>query len=132
MAWRVIEKEVREILPEDFPSTIKLRAFIDGANALTDKVSANDTNSLLNAADLKEIERYLAAHLATRSKDERLPTEEEQLDAKAKFPEHDYFEDAKMFDATGYLAGIKKGRILPQAFWGGKPVSDQTLYRDRD
>ncbi|MHC4278355.1 MAG: hypothetical protein ACYSTI_13710 [Planctomycetota bacterium] len=132
MAWRVIEKEVREILPEDFPSTIKLRAFIDGANALTDKVSANDTNSLLNAALLKEIERYLAAHFASRSKDERLATEEEQLDAKAKYKEHSYLEDARMYDLTGYLAKMEKGSIVPQAFWGGKPVSDQTLYRDRD
>jgi hypothetical protein len=109
-----------------------LQPFIIAGNALADKVSANDTNSLLNATLLKEIERYLAAHFAVNAKDERYADEEKQLDASAKYPTHDPYEDAMMLDVTGYLRAIKKGRIHPQVFWLGKAPSDQTLYRDRD
>ncbi len=132
MAWRVVESDVRAILPDDFPTSIKLKVFIDDANTLTNKVSANDSGGLLNAADLKGIERYLAAWLATDDKDERLPTSEKQLDASATYEPASYLKKAQMLDVTGFLKSIEKGRLTPVVFHAGKPVSEQIPYWLRD
>ena len=60
MAKRVTQEEVRDLVPNS--TDINMEPFIETANAIVDKVSSNDTNSVMNATDLKNLEMWLAAH----------------------------------------------------------------------
>lgn len=136
MAWRVTNEEVRAII--DDVSSISLAPFIDFANALTDRVSAQDSSSVLSTAILKEIEKLLAAHSYCL----RDPAYHEKKtgDASAVFygktemglDYTPYGQQAKMLDETGFLDSLNRQKHKVSLDWLGLPPSDQTDYVDRD
>jgi hypothetical protein len=137
MAWRVIEREVREVV--ETSSSQPMAPHIAAANALTDKVSAEDDNSVLNAALLKQIELYLAAHFyALRDPQYQ---QETTLRAGARYQGQTgmgldatwWGQQAKVLDVSGYLASLDSGkRAVAGMAWLGLPPSEQTDYVDRD
>lgn len=134
MAWRVTEEEVRGIVDTD--ENISIAPFIDGATALTDYVSAQDSGSVLNAALLKEIERNLAAHFYALKDPQYL--EKKTGDASAVFQGETgkgleytpWGQTAKDLDVSGTLATL--GQKTVGMSWLGKPPSEQTAYENRD
>lgn len=60
---RVTYDEVKEIFDTDMPAD-QITAFITAANLLVTNTCATSTVPALSAAELKEIERWLAAHFA--------------------------------------------------------------------
>lgn len=136
MAWRVTEREVREIIPND--PLVSFKPFIDGANALTDHVSSQDSQNLLNSALLVQIEKNLAAYLY----EARDPQYDEKKtgDAMAVFQgewgtgltRNSWGQNALMYDVTGELRKISKGVVRVSMEWLGLAESDQTDYADRN
>ena len=134
MAWRISEEDIRSTLPTD--PLINVAPFIPPANALTNKVSANDTGNVLNSAVLAEIERYLAAHFYALYDQQFLANK--TADASANYQGKTdmgldftrFGQMAKTLDVSGYLATIGEG--APSVLWLGKPVSDQIDYDDRN
>lgn len=136
MAWRVTEREVREIIPND--PLVGVKPFIDAANALTNHVSSEDAQGLLNSALLVQIEKYLAAHFY----EHRDPQYDEKKtgDAMAVFQgewgmgldSSKWGQTAKMLDVTGTLRALSKGVVRAGMDWLGLPPSEQTDYVDRD
>lgn len=61
MAARVTEPEVRDIIPS-VKASLDLTPFITAANLNINKVAASDCGSELTDEDLKQAERWLAAH----------------------------------------------------------------------
>lgn len=143
MGMRVTDQQVRDIL-ETTP-TISTTPFIVAANSLVNKVSSNDSDSVLSSVDLTEIERWLAAGLyAIR---DQLYTQKKTGDASAVFQtgvngegpleQNDYLRTAMLLDVSGYLAQMnaqakKGGAIEVSMQWAGLPPSEQTDYEDRD
>ena len=74
---RVTDPEVREIIPST--SITDLTPFITAADLMVDKVEASDCGSDLTAAELKEVSRWLSAHLAAVS-DPKLAKESEKVE----------------------------------------------------
>jgi len=107
MAARVTEDEVKEILN----TSLTLTAFITAANLIvTDKLGPEG----LSDDQLKEIERWLAAHFAAIR--ERQPQQEGIGDAQATYYGGSdlgldftpYGQQVKILDPTGILANIGK------------------------
>lgn len=136
MAWRVTEEQVREIIPTS--ALVSIKPFIDAANALTDYVSSQDSQNLLNSALLIQIEKYLAAHFY----EARDPQYDEKKtgDASSVFQGEwgmgldrtSWGQNAKMLDVTGTLRSISKGVVRVSMDWLGLAESDQTDYVDRN
>lgn len=134
MAWRTSEPDVEAIV--EVGGGINIAPFIDTANALTDYVSSQDSNSVLTTVLLAEIERYLAAHFYSHR--DKLYQEKKTGDASAVFQGRtdmgldstEYGQTAKTLDVTGCLAGLGKGKA--SVAWLGLPPSEQTDYLDRD
>ena len=137
MAWRVTEEEVREIMQgvgDDDP----LAFAIEAANALTDKIVSEDSDSLLSDALKTQIELQLAGHFAE--------TRYRQYDSQGtdgatakyvgqygqKFSRTSYGQNAMSLDVTGYLDELDKGVQELGVEWLGLAPSDQTDYVDRD
>lgn len=137
MAWRVTNEEVRALIDTGDPN-LSVAPFIDTANALTDYVAAQDTSSMLNAALLKEIEKYLAAY-AYEFLDPQY-TEKKTGDAEAKFQgefgmgfdSNKWGQHAKRLDVTGTLDSLDRPKHKVSLAWLGLPPSEQTDYVDRD
>ena len=139
MSYRVTDQQVRDIV--DTNPALPTLPFIAAANALTDKVSSNDSDSLLNAASLLEIERWLSAGLyAIR---DQAYTSKKSGDASAVFQtgmsqpgflnQNDYLRTAMALDVTGYLAKLNRGQTAEATMeWVGLAPSEQTDYEDRD
>ena len=142
MAFRASEDSVRDII--DTNPDIAIAPFQAAANALTDKVSSNDSGGLLNETLLTEIERYLTAGLyAIR---DQIYSEKKTADAMAVFQtgqsaegplnQNDYLRTAMLLDLTGYLADLNqqavKGVVDAGITWLGKPPSEQVDYINRD
>lgn len=140
---RAGENDVRAIIQAD--STIdNLFPFITVAEGLVDYVDSRDTENLLTAHQLKQIEIYLAAHFYA-SRDQQYSSNKTG-DASAKFQVgisgigpmelNDWGRHAMMLDITGTLSRLneqnKKGKTTPQAVWLGREPSTQTDYVDRD
>jgi hypothetical protein len=134
LAWRVTPDEVRDIL--DANEDIRIEPFIGTANVLTDRVSAQDTNSLLNSDTLTQIELYLAAHFYT-NRDPLLASEKTER-ASGKYQgewgkgldSSSYGQTALLLDDTGYLATLGK-KVAVGVDWIGKPTDDQETAWDR-
>ena len=137
-AYRCSEEDVRAIV-RDYDTSISAIPFIRMANVLTDRVQAKDTGSLLDSAELTEIETCLAAHFY-ETRDHELAEE-----LISKFTQGVYVgefgkglertragQNAMLFDETGYLRRISNGVVTAKVFWLGKPPSTQTDYVDRD
>ena len=136
MAWRVTNEEVRALIDAD--DSLSVAPFIDTATALTDYVSAQDTLGMLNAALLKEIEKYLAAHFYEHLDPQYI--EKKTGDAEAKFQGEfgmsfdgsKWGQTAKDLDVTGTLASLSRPKHKVSLAWLGLPPSQQTDYVDRD
>jgi hypothetical protein len=137
MAWRVTQQEVRGVLETD--ADISVAPAIDAATALADKVSAEDNASELNAALLKQIELYLAAHFYAL----RDPQYERETTLRAGATYQGktdmgldatwWGQQAKILDVSGYLARLDaEPRAMASMAWLGLPPSEQTEYVDRD
>ena len=135
MAQRIQQDDVRSLVNSE--STIDVQAFIDIAVALTDKVSSNDSLSVLTSDLLKQIEANLAAHYYSLRDPAYLA--KKTGDANATFYGQTgmgldftpWGQTAKELDITGFLASLGKGQAIGMK-WLGKPPSTQTDYRDRD
>lgn len=110
MPERVTDAEVAEIV--DVDSGTDFAPFILTATLLTDDVAENDTGGKLDAARLKEIERYLAAHFYSMF--EQQPASEHAKTVSQSFQHRvdigldftRYGQQAKLLDSTGYLARL--------------------------
>lgn len=136
MATRVTDQDVADIMRDVVleSNNLGLTAQIAAANVLTNRVSSNDSNSLLGSNDLFEIERYLAAHFYT-FKDQQF-TQEITGDGQAMYQGmtemgldySPYGQMAKVLDATGYLAKLdqqaKEGRKKVDVIWMGTEEED--------
>lgn len=135
--FRSSTEEIKAII-RDYDLDIDMNPFIRMANVLTDRVGEKDTGSLLNSAELAEIERWLAAHFY-ETRDHELATEvTEKSEGKytgefGKGLERTRAgQNAMLFDETGYLRRISNGVVTAKLTWLGKPPSTQTNYVDRD
>lgn len=136
MANRTTNQAVRDTIETD--PDISVDPFIRTANTLTSKIAANDSQSLLNAADLFEIETYLAAYFYALR--DAQYAEKKTGDASAIFQgkfgmgfDLNYWgQMAKRMDVTGFLASMDRGKVQVGVTWLGKPPSEQIPYRDRD
>ena len=112
MAIRVTESEVREIIELD--DSIVLDPFIKVASSFVDKIEAGDELGLLIPDDLKEVERWLAAHFSAirdmRVSKEKAGSVEQsfQFELDVGFEVTMYGQMAKRLDITGYLAAIDR------------------------
>lgn len=136
MAWRVTEREVREIIPTG--SLVSIKPFIDAANALTNYVSSQDSRSILTSALLISIEKQLAAHF--------YEAQDPQYDEKKTGDSMSVFQgewgmglsrtswgqNAMDLDVTGLLRSITRGRVTVSMDWLGLAESDQTDYKGRN
>lgn len=137
MAWRCKESDVRDLIDSDDPNT-RVAPFINTANALVDRLSDKDTDGILSAAILLQIECYLSAHFYAH-KDPQV-TQEKTGDASAAyqgefgkgFDGSSWGQTAKMLDETGFLASLDKLKIKAKVNWLGKPRSEQTPYNQQD
>lgn len=135
MAQRVTQDEVRSLVQTE--ATIDVQAYIDIAVALTDKVSSNDSLSVLSAALLKQIEANLAAHYYSlrdpaylaRTTGDAGATFYGQTGMGLNFTP--WGQTAKELDLTGFLNSLGTGQSTSIS-WLGKPPSDQTDYEDRN
>lgn len=136
MAIRTNDQAVRASV--DASSSINMAPFIRRANALTDKVAAADTTSLLTSALLIEIETCLAAHFYARrdpqyrAKSTNRASAEFQGRSGMRLDGTDWGQDAIALDVTGYLDSLSRGRHKVGVTWLGKPRSEQTDYKDRN
>jgi hypothetical protein len=137
MALRVTAAEIRAVI--DYDDAIPIDAFITAANALTDYVSSQDSDSLLSAALLKEIERYLAAHFY-ESRDPQYTSRSTggasgnfQGQFKTGLESSKWGQHAMVLDVTGTLRNLNDGKqAAPTLTWLGLAPSEQTDYIDRD
>lgn len=140
---RVSEPEVRDVI--DDSSDISIAPFIATATVLTDYVDRCDTADILKDAQLKEIERWLAAHYYAirdaqyRSKATGRAEAEYQVgkSGEGSLDSNDWGRQALMLDVTGCLARLneesKTGKKpAVSLLWLGKPPSEQIDYVDRD
>ena len=136
MAWRVDPDEVREILETD--DDIEVQPFIKVANRLVDRLSTNDSASLMAAGDLKDVELYLSAHFYAL-KDPQYQNHSTAGASATYQGQTGMYLDltwwgqmAKVLDATGYLQSLEKSKARPAMHWLGTVPSTATDYVDRD
>ena len=137
MAARVITAEVSAVI-RDYNSDIVLTPMIIGATGITDRIAAEDSDSILTAAVLKEIERHLAAHIYDAT-DHELAKEDTGNDGgvytglygKGAFNGTRHGKIAMALDMTGYLSRLNEGRKKATATWLGKRPSNQTDFVNR-
>jgi hypothetical protein len=129
MAVRTSSASVQGILTE-YDSSISLTPFIDAASALVDRVSTLDTASVLTAAMLELIERWLAAHFYACA--DQLPSAESAGKSSTTWQGQtgmgldftQYGQMAKRLDFTGALASIDKHKSRPGISWLGQKAED--------
>lgn len=117
---RVTPTEVKNILDNSQLSDATVQVFIDSATTIIDSVFASET--VLSVTQLKEIERWLTAHLIA-STIERTTEEEKLGEATVKYTGKygellkltPYGQNALLLDVTGKLgayAGKSVARII--------------------
>lgn len=113
MAARVTEVEVEEIIEVD--SSLSLTPFITAANIIVND-NLSDSSLSIATATLKEIERWLAAHLTqirsnslVRSEGVKGVTQAFQYRLGLNLQSTMYGQQAMMLDPTGTLAKLNKG-----------------------
>ena len=118
-------------------ANINLAPFIRRANALTNRVAANDADGVLSSAILLEIETLLACHYYERR--DHAYAEKATGKASAKFQGTygmglmgtKWGQDAVELDETGFLRGLTQGVPTADVEWVGLPPTEQTDYIDR-
>jgi hypothetical protein len=135
---RVTSGEVQAILLENYDGSSSLVPFITAANLTVTQVSTTASSKSITLSDdtLKEIERWLAAHLYVMS-DQVLEREvvgrsggSFQGKTGMNLDASKFGQMAKMLDPSGILATMGKGKA--RLVWGGKKPSESTDYEDRD
>ena len=145
MANRTSPKEVRGILGQHFQSdeVDSLLPFIAAAKQLVDRVAKVDTTTLLDSADLANIETWLSAHFYAHA--DQLPQSSGEGGANATHQGQtgmalgstQYGQTAMVLDFTGELARLSgqaadgKSRRA-SVTWLGKKKSQQIPYVNRD
>jgi hypothetical protein len=127
---------VEDVLQECYIAGAKLDRYIKAASLIVDRVDtcADARDRSLTAAELKEIETWLAAHFYTKmdpvyaSRSTNGASGSFVRDPKTPEP---FKDGAMMLDYSGCLGAILEKRIA-SATWLGKPKSEQTDYEDRD
>lgn len=132
---RTSEGKVKEILGDDYDSLTprSLRPFVTGAGLITDRLSvaATAADEAITAAELTEVEGWVAAYLYTKS--DRLYTSRSTLGASGSWllKENPYLEGAKALDPTGLLASVLSTQRA-DGFWIGKDLPERLSYDDRN
>lgn len=122
MANRVSTAEVKEIIdiPTTIPDTV-IHSFIQAANITITAVLGSDT--MITAAQLKEIERWLSAHLLACSRVRQASEEEVMGETSIKYTGKTdkkldatlYGQTVQILDTTGKLAaniGKKQASLI--------------------
>ena len=138
MALRVTESEVREYAL--LSSDVVITKHVAMANRITDRVTAQDTDGLLDSGTLYDIELNLSAHFAVQHEKNQQYTSRSTEGASGSFQgqfmdglsSSHYGQNAIMLDETGYLRSLSKGRRKATATWLGKAVSSQINLEERD
>lgn len=128
MATRTTTNAVRDTI--EVPAGADLTTVIRRANAVTDRVAANDVNNLVGTALLLEIETLLAAHYWSLFDPQYV--EKKTGNASAVFNKRDWWKEAEQLDATGTLVAMAAGNQRTSLTWLGTPVSQQTDYWNRN
>ncbi len=136
---RVNDDEVRGIIDDDVE--IPMQPFITTATVMTDYVDSCDTDNVLSANHLKEIERWLAAHYYAHRDQQYIS----RINVKFQggepgvgtFDTTHWGRTAMGLDISGCLTRLNKeaetGRKISAGItWLGKAPSDQIDYVDRD
>jgi len=138
MAIRTTAAAVRKVIQTD--SSIDVSPLMDVASELVDKVSAEDSDSVMTAGMLRHLETYLAAHFyafrdpqySEKKTGDASATFQTGQSGKGAFEQNDWGRMAMALDLTGYLRKINKGVVTAEVIWLGLPPSEQTDYEDRD
>lgn len=129
--------KVAGILAKNWDGETGLQPFIDAAGSMVDDIVAYDEDSVMTAAKLEIVERYVAAHLYAcqdpmyRSKNTGRAGASFHGDSGLSLDFTPYGQTAQDLDVSGYLRANQKSGIVGAA-WLGKPPSDQIDYVDRD
>lgn len=136
---RTSSGEVQKILGDDYDAKRSLVPFVNSANLFISRVSTCATNKgvTLTNAELQDLEAWVAAHLYCMS--DRTYASRSTLGASGAFHGQTgmafdftpYGQMAKSLDPSGCVAALGMARRV-DAFWLGKPRSEQTDYVDRD
>ena len=113
MAVRVTEAEVKSIMDEVTVTDLDIATYIIGANALVNSVLGTGTTDIL-----KEIERWLTAHLMACTR-ERMAKKEGAGGAVIEYTGEggqglsstSYGQVVKMLDTTGAMAALDKKKV---------------------
>jgi hypothetical protein len=136
MSIRTNAGAVAKVLANDYGNDpdgnpIDLLPYIEAASAVVDDMVTYATaNTIIFSTARRElVERWLAAHYYTVMDPiyKRKKTEK----AEGDFFDRSYLGVAKNLDPTGFLADLETG-ITAEAWWLGKPASEQTPYYMRD
>lgn len=129
---RATETDLRAIVETD--ASLDVTVFLRTADVLTDRVEAEDTDSLLSAKELKEIEIYLAAHFYSHR--DQLYASKSTDNASAGFQgktamgldSTQYGQAAQLIDVTGYLAQLEQQKKRQKAgvWWLG--ITEEESY----
>jgi|TARA_R110002110_G_scaffold145775_7_gene335374 hypothetical protein len=140
MSIRTTLAEVSEIIEVD--SDLGIDGFIETASVLVDRVELLDTDNILTANNLQNIERWLAAHFYAH-RDQQFASEKTgsssatfQGQTGMGLSSTQWGQTAMRLDLTGTLTSIDQqaetGKKTVGIKWLGKPVSSQIDYEDRD
>ena len=142
MACPVTADDVRAVRGlDDLPPEAVLTPFLKAAKALMETVieCAQNKGRPLSEDLIHSIETYLAAHFSTTAypiySSERSEGASATLSIKvgSGLDSTLFGQNAKALDTSGCLQEIAdEDTNTAQLFWGGKPVSSQTSYWDRN
>ncbi len=138
MAARVSASDVRSIIDDN--TSIDMAPFIATATVMVDYVNRCDEENVLSNAQLKEIEKWLAAHYYAHRDQQYMSKRTDKAEAEFQVGEKgkgsldttQWGRTAMSLDVTGCLNGVNFGRRKPSFTWLGKPVSEQIDYVDRN
>jgi hypothetical protein len=130
---RTTSAKVQKILRNDYETGADLEPYVRAAGLITDRVAtcATDKGEPLTAAELAEVEGWVAAMLYTKS--DRVYTSRSTSGVSGSFQVegNPYYEGALTLDPSGCLKSILSGQRAG-GDWLGKAVPDQLDYDTRN
>ena len=142
MACPVTDSDLRAVRePDAIPPGVDLGPFLKAARSLMSAVEqcASDKGQDLTAEQIHSIETYLAAHFSTSAYPIYSSEKSEGASATLALKVGEglastpYGQNASALDTSGCLEEIAGADVnTAQMFWGGKPVSEQIPYWDRN